>query len=155
MAYNSFFFFTINYSHLVWGTTFIKHKQKLIIAQKKAVSIISNVPAFFHTNAYFEKFNILKHSLLYRYTLTVTYRTAARKNNTSFLNLVNLKPHNSAYHTINDESWTIPTLRTSYRNQSSQHILPVALNHLLCHVITLEGISSEYLYKSLMAIEPL
>lgn len=150
MAYNFFSLSTTNYGHVVWCTTCLQNKRKLI-AEKKAIRILANVLAFFHTGEYCdnENFPILNYSLLYDYRLIVTYKTVVRDNNVCLLNFFNLKPHVSAYNTRNKESWTIPTYRTS------QDILPALLNHLLCHSILLECIASKSPFPSLMAIEPL
>lgn len=85
--------------------------------------------------------------------LALTYRLAAKGNNSCCLNLINLKLHNSPYNTRHNEACIITQLRTSYGIQSLEHNPPESLSQLLNNNITPQFISKKTYGVSFMFTE--
>lgn len=142
LIYNGLFLSTLNYCHLVWGTTSSDNLKKLGICQKRAIRAIANVPYATHTAPYFEAYNILKVKFVYAFRLSCTYRLAMRTNNTEFISSFRLARRHYTYDTRSQDDWIQPICRTNYGNQSVSYQLAVILNKYAKHGIATESASA-------------
>ena len=85
----------INYCNLIFGNAALTHISPLVIAQKKAVRIVANLPPRSHTNSIFLRLKLLKVHDFFKYNLGIFM-----KNNESYfsqnfrLNLFNTRSGN-------------------------------------------------------------
>lgn len=118
------------YCHLVWGTTTIQNINKLLTLQKKSLRVVANVSYFYHTDALFVRFNVVRITHLHHYRLLVSYKTAQKNKHSCFLQIANLNKNTSVYNTRRSEEWSVPTPRTNYGLTSLTFTLPSFLNKL-------------------------
>lgn len=155
VIYNAFLLPAITYCHTVWGTTTKKNILKLLVAQKRTVRLIVNVPWYAHTEHYFEKYHVIKVNTLYAFRLLVMYKNAISRNNESFISIPQLTRHATSYNVRQRLVWFLPFFRTNYRLQSLCYILPLYLNCLESNNICLEKTSKKQLYTVLYLLESL
>lgn len=91
---------------------------------------MANVTRCTTTADLFPKFNIMRIDVLYNFLLINRYKDSIRKNNTHFINMLNLKPREITYTTRNTDIWMVPRNRTSYGRQLLTYNIAVQLNDL-------------------------
>lgn len=138
MIYNGYILPIISYCFTIWGKMTKQNEQKILVAQKRAIRLIANVPWYTHTNSYFTAFHILKVTELYPYKLLIMYKTAVLGNNDRLLSLFKLNCPMPAYNTRNSVQWCQPFCRTTYRQQSPSYVLPRYLSILHANNIFVE-----------------
>jgi hypothetical protein len=65
MLYNSIVYPYLSYGILLWGSTFKSYLNKINVMQKKAIRCIAHAPYNSHTDAIFNRYNVLKFSDIY------------------------------------------------------------------------------------------
>lgn len=153
LIYNAYILPIISYCFTIWGKMTKQNEQKILVAQKRAIRLIANVPWYTHTNSYFTAFHILKVTELYPYKLLIMYKTAVLGNNDRLLCLFKLNSPIPAYNTRNSVQWCQPFCRTTYRQQSPSYVLPRYLNILHANNIFVEQISKGTLINHLYMFE--
>lgn len=130
LVYNSYTVPVITYCHTVWGTTTQHNKNRLLIQQKRAIRLITNVPWNAHTEEYFGQLDMVRVTALYAFRLLCIYKTAVAMNNNLILSMFRVRRHETIYDVRHSISWSIPLGRTKYRTQSLSWNLPRCLNIL-------------------------
>lgn len=72
------------YCHLVWGQTTKHNLTRLLLTQKRAIRIVSNVSFLHPSKELFFKHPVIPIEQLHRFRLLVTYNVALKHNNTFF-----------------------------------------------------------------------
>lgn len=107
IIYNALASSQISYCYLVWGTTTSQNKLSILTLQKTYIRIMANVPTYMTTADLFINYSILKINVLYNYLLIKRYQHAVWKNNTHFINMLELKPCEIIYAARSTDIWTV------------------------------------------------
>ena len=70
----------MSYNILIWGSTYNRHIEPLVIQQKRIIRTIANAKFLDHTSPLFKKYEILKVKDVYRYQLLVHTHKAISEN---------------------------------------------------------------------------
>ena len=71
MIYRSLVECYLNYCILIYGNTYQSHINRIEVAQRKCLRVISNLPPYAHSNPIFSNLHILKFNDIYRYNLGI------------------------------------------------------------------------------------
>lgn len=154
LIYNAYIVPVITYCHTVWGTTTKSNKQRLLVAQKRAIRLIANIPWNAHTEEYFRQYNILRVNSLYTYRLLSIYKTAVTMNNAFMITIFRLVRHESTYNIRHSNPWILPFSRTKYRTQSLSWNLPKYLNILDSNNFNIRMFSTTTFIELMHLLEP-
>lgn len=119
------FYSRLTYCMLVWGTTYSKNYQKLIILQKRVLRCFENYTGRLRdlrTHDLFIKHNLLKANQMYYYRIF----QHIKKNK-----LYTAKsPQSKCRYSLRNETRVIPKFRTAYGRQHIGYQVPHLINHL-------------------------
>lgn len=118
----------LRYCNLIWGNGTQQSINNLAILQKKAIRSVANLPYNAHTSELFVKYNVIKLSVLYEYTLLLSFRSDIVKNRDYILSVANLQLNPSLRQNRHSEQWYVPRPRTNYGFQTLGYCLPKTLN---------------------------
>lgn len=125
VLYYSMFYSRLTYCMLVWGTTYSKNYQKLIILQKRVLRCFENYTGRLRdlrTHDLFIKHNLLKANQMYYYRIF----QHIKKNK-----LYTAKsPQSKCRYSLRNETRVIPKFRTAYGRQHIGYQVPHLINHL-------------------------
>lgn len=130
LIYNSLFYSSLSYCHLVWGTTTFTNLEKLYLLQKKMLRIISNVSYHSHTQQLFERFQVLDIKQLYNYRLTSSFKLERSRQSSFFSELASLQCRIPTHTTRHVECWKVTKCNNNYGYQMLKYTLPKILNWL-------------------------
>lgn len=117
------------YCHLVWGQTTKHNLTRLLLTQKRAIRIVSNVSFLHLSKELFFKHPVIPIEQLHRFRLLVTYNVALKHNNTFFISALScLTKLDHKYVTRHGETWNVSTPRTNYGFTLLKYVLPSLLN---------------------------
>jgi hypothetical protein len=126
LLYNTFIQPHLIYCIEIWGGTYSTYLIPLIKIQKKAIRIISSVPARTHTEPLFVKHNILNVSKLYQYFIAIFMYKYTKEQLPDFCK--NLFTSNNNVHDYNT------------RQRTQLHV-PVTSSNLFKRTIRFKGVS--------------
>lgn len=153
LIYNAYLLPIMSYCLTIWGTTTKQNTQKQVVAQKRAIRLIANLPWNSHTHPYFKQYGILRIHALYPFKLLCMYKNAIITNNEPLLTALNLHHYTPAYNVRHHLPWRLPFCRTLYRKQSLSYNVSYYLNILAENNVCLEDTSRNQLSSMLLDFE--
>lgn len=126
--YNALFYSHVNYCHLVWGTATHSCLRKIHMLQKRVLRYAFNVSYGSPSKGLFLTAGVVQIYELYRYRLSISYKTEIKNGTNHIRRLANLQEKTTNYPFRQPEQWMVPTARLNSGQERLQFTLPSLLN---------------------------
>ncbi|XP_077560606.1 uncharacterized protein LOC144175398 [Haemaphysalis longicornis] len=133
LLYYAFFYSSLTYYFLVWGSTTLSNTLKLQTLQKRMLRTICNASYDAPTWPIYLNYNIVPVHRFLDYRFACFCKKATQRNDNFFSSLVALQPHDTPYATRNPHTFVVPRCRTNYGLYMLRYVLPKFLNTTFCH----------------------